>query len=223
VPPGSKAWVNQKLEPIRRSVAGARGLLAADGFSWRSDGSLLDPERRKVEFTIVTSANNAERVQMAGLIQADLKELGMDVHLVALEFRSLLDRIQQTRDYEACLISLASADADPNPELNVWLSTGSLHLWNPEQKTPATPWESEIDSLMRRQITVRKYAERKPLYDRVQEILMQNLPLIPLVSPNVLVGARKELGNFRPALLDHYTLWNIEELYWRGGSSGAGR
>jgi hypothetical protein len=57
----------------------------------------------------------------------------------------------------------------------------------------------------------------------VQEILMQNLPLIPLVSPNVLVGARKELGNFRPALLDHYTLWNIEELYWRGGSSGVGR
>jgi len=49
----------------------------------------------------------------------------------------------------------------------------------------------------------------------VQEILMENLPLIPLVTPDILVGARQNLGNFRPAQLDHYTLWNIEELYWR--------
>jgi hypothetical protein len=50
---------------------------------------------------------------------------------------------------------------------------------------------------------------------------MQYLPLVPLVSPNVLAGAKKGLGNFRPALLDHYTLWNIEELYWLGPAAGA--
>ena len=50
---------------------------------------------------------------------------------------------------------------------------------------------------------------------------MENLPLIPLVSPNILVGARKDLGNFRPALLDHYTLWNVEELYWQRDAGAA--
>jgi ABC-type transport system substrate-binding protein len=58
------------------------------------------------------------------------------------------------------------------------------------------------------------------LFDRVQELLMENLPLIPLVSPNILVGAKKGLENFRPAVLEHYTLWNIEELCWRGPAAG---
>jgi hypothetical protein len=57
------------------------------------------------------------------------------------------------------------------------------------------------------------------LFDRVQELLVQNLPLIPLVSPNILVGAKKQLRNFRPALLDHYALWNIEDLSWQGGNT----
>ena len=30
-----------------------------------------------------------------------------------------------------------------------------------------------------------------------------------------LLPAEHGLGNFRPAVLDHYTLWNVEELFWR--------
>ena len=45
--------------------------------------------------------------------------------------------------------------------------------------------------------------------------MAENLPLIPLVSPHVLVGAREPLGNFRPAVLDHNVLWNADELFWR--------
>jgi hypothetical protein len=39
--------------------------------------------------------------------------------------------------------------------------------------------------------------------------------MIFLASPNVLVGADKSLGNFRPTVLDHHTLWNVDELFWR--------
>jgi peptide/nickel transport system substrate-binding protein len=223
VPPGNKAWVDDRLPLPVRSPARARELLKADGFSWSRDGALLSPEATRVEFTIVTSAGNSDRTQMASLIQDDLKQLGMDVHVAPIEFRSLLDRVQRTHDYEACLLSMASADADPNPDLDVWLSSGGNHLWNPEQKTPATAWEAEIDGLMRRQMSVRVYAERKRLFDRVQELLMENLPLIPLVTPDVLAGARSGLENFKPALLDHYTLWNAEQLDWRAGSASAQR
>ncbi len=215
VPPGNKAWVNAKLPPPARSVARARDTLASDGFTWNREGALLDPVGQRVEFSIVTSAGNPERVQMATLIQDDLKQLGMDVHVVPLEFGSLLQRVRKTKDYEACLLSLSSPDADPNPDMPVWLSSGDMHLWNPEQPKPATQWEAEIDSLMRRQMVTLKYAERKGMFDRVQELAMEYLPIIPLVSPNILAGARKDLGNFRPALMDHYVLWNVDELYWK--------
>ena len=221
VPSGNRAWVDSKIPAPMRSVAHARDLLAGDGFHWNQDGALLDPEGRLVEFSIVASNGNAERLQMATLIQDDLKQVGMKVNVVPLEFRSLLDRLQVTHDYEACVLGMQSQDADPNPEMAIWLSSGGNHLWHPSQKTPATPWEAEIDSLMRQQIVTRKYAERKRLFDHVQELVVENLPLIPLVSPNILVGAKKGLGNFRPALLEHYVLWNIEELYWRPAASVA--
>jgi len=218
VPPGNKAWVDAALRPLVRSVAQARDLLARDAFQWSREGALLDPGGRKVEFSVITSSGNADRLRMAALIQDDLKRLGMDAHVVPLDTSSLLDRVMQTKSYDACLLSLASGDADPNPDMSVWLSSGGLHVWNPEQKSPATAWEAEIDGLMRRQMTELKYPERKRMFDRVQELIMEQLPLIPLVSPRILVGAREGLGNFRPALMDHYVLWNIEELYWQAGA-----
>jgi hypothetical protein len=51
------------------------------------------------------------------------------------------------------------------------------------------------------------------LYDRVQEIVAEELPVICLVSPNILVGAANRVGNFRPAILVPYALWNIDQLY----------
>jgi peptide/nickel transport system substrate-binding protein len=83
------------------------------------------------------------------------------------------------------------------------------------EKTPATPWEAEIDQLMQKQMVTTEYKQRKRLYDRVQEIIAQQLPVIFLASPDMLAGARNELGNFRPAIMDHYTLWNVDELFWR--------
>jgi hypothetical protein len=77
--------------------------------------------------------------------------------------------------------------------------------------------------LMRRQLTTRDVPKRKRLYDRVQELVAENLPLspIPLASPNVLVGARRGPGNIRPTVLDHHALSNVEELFWRERRAGA--
>jgi len=216
VSPGNKLWANQALPRPPRSLDRARELLRAAGFSWKADGTLVDAGGDVVEFSIASSASNAERTKMAAIIQDDLKQLGMSVHVVPLEFRALLARVLDSRDYEACVLGLASGDGDPNGDMNVWLSSGPQHLWNPGQAQPATSWEAEIDRLMQGQLTARKYSERKRLYDRVQQIVAENQPMIFLISPHVLVGAKNGLGNFRPAVLDHYTLWNVEELFWRG-------
>jgi peptide/nickel transport system substrate-binding protein len=213
VSPGNRLWVNTSIPRPARSVTRARELLKAAGFRWRPDGALVDAQGQRVEFTIVTSATSAQRTAMATLIQADLKELGMDVRVVPLEFRALIDRVFETFDYEASIQGLGGGDADPNAEMNIWLSRGANHLWRLNQKAPATPWEAEIDRLMQEQLSVLDAGKRKALYDRVQTIVAEQLPFIFLAAPHVLVAARGDLGNFHPAVLDHYTLWNADRLY----------
>jgi peptide/nickel transport system substrate-binding protein len=224
VSPSNKLWVDQALPHPSRSIDHARDLLKSAGFSWKDENQLADPQGRPVEFSIITSTSNAQRTKMATIIQDDLSKLGMNVHIVPLEFRAVIDRVFQTYDYEASIMALGGGDADPNPEMNVWLSSGGTHLWHLGETKPATEWESQIDRLMQQQMVQLNYKERKKLYDQVQEIITANLPYVFLATPNILVGAKKNLANFKPAILEPATLWNVEELYFlssSGSPSGA--
>jgi peptide/nickel transport system substrate-binding protein len=214
VTPGNKLWMDDALPRPARSLDHARQLLRSAGFSWKNDGSLVDARGAPVEFSILTSSSNSQRTKMAAIIQDDLSQLGMNVHVVPLEFRSMVDRLLNTFDYEAAIMGLVSGDADPTADMNVWISSGETHLWDLRGK-PATPWESEMDRLMEQQETTLDYAQRKRMYDRVQEIVADDLPVICLVSPNILVGSKDRVGNFRPAILNPYALWNVEQLYVR--------
>jgi peptide/nickel transport system substrate-binding protein len=213
VTPASSFWVNNSIPHPARSIDQARKLLQSAGFSWSSDGDLRDRSGVSVKFSIMTSASNNQRTQMATIIQQDLKELGIAAQVVPLEFHSVLDRIFQTHDYEAAVLGLGGGDVDPDSQMNVWLSSGNDHVWDIGETHPATTWEAEIDQLMEKQLSTLKSKARKALYDRVQEIIAMNLPVISLVSPNTLVGAKNQLANFRPAVLDPHTLWNSEELF----------
>ncbi|MGC2743435.1 MAG: ABC transporter substrate-binding protein [Candidatus Angelobacter sp.] len=214
VSPGNKAWFNSSIPVPVRSLVHARELLKAAGFSWRSDNRLVDSTGQPVEFTILVSSNNAQRGQMATLIQDDLKAIGIAAHVVPVEGRSANDRVLNSHDYEAIVMGLVSGDADPTPDMNVLISNGQTHLWHMGEKTPATPWEAELDQLMQKQLVTLNYQQRKKIYNRVQEILAQELPMVYLASPNILVGANENLGNFRPAIIEQYTFWNADELFW---------
>ena len=223
VGPGNKMWVNQSIPHPQRSLETARQLLKSAGFTWNASGKLLDRTGQPVEFSIATSSSNAQRMKMATLLQDDLSHLGMQVHVVPLDFRAMIDRVFQSFDYEAAIMGLGGGDADPNPEMNVWLSSGSTHLWRMNEAQPATTWEREIDQLMNEQMVTLDYHKRKKLYDRVQQIISEQMPFIFLATPNILAGAKAEIGNFQPALLDHYTLWNADQLYLRNTESAGVR
>jgi peptide/nickel transport system substrate-binding protein len=214
VSPGNKAWFNSSIPVPERSLPHARELLKAAGFSWTAENMLQDSSGQPVEFSIVVTSSNAQRNQIATLVQADLKAIGISAHVIPIEGRSASDRLLNTHDYEAILMGLVSGDADPTPDINILESNGQTHLWHMGEKTPATPWEAELDQLMQKQLVTLNYQQRKKIYDRVQEVLAEQLPMIYLASPNILVGAQENLGNFHPAIIEQYTFWNAEELFW---------
>src|SRR5579862_5538167 len=178
VGPGNRRWVDAAIPHPQHSLDAARQLLKSAGFSWDKAGQLQDASGAPVEFTIISSSSNAQRMKMATLVQDDLSHLGIAVHVVPLEFRAMLDRVFQSFDYDAAIMGLGGGDADPNPEMNVWLSNGSSHLWHLGEIHPATDWEHAIDELMQQQMVTLDYQKRKQIYDRVQEIIAANLPFI---------------------------------------------
>jgi peptide/nickel transport system substrate-binding protein len=149
---------------------------------------------------------------MATMIQQDLKKIGIKVNVVTLDFNSLLERMTQTFNYEACLLGFLNADLDPNSFMTVWLSSADNHQWNPKQKSPATPWEAEIDKLMRAQASSGDDQKRKQYWDRVQQIEWEQEPFIFLVNRDALVAIAPTVKNAAPSALRPQAFWNIDEL-----------
>jgi peptide/nickel transport system substrate-binding protein len=218
VTPGNRLWMDASLTPPAHDPAAARRLLAEAGFR-PGAGALFDLEGRPVQFSILTSAGNVPRTRMAALIQEDLRAIGIQVRVVPSEFRAMTERLLRARDYEAALLSLGGGDGDPGSEMNLWLSTGSLHLWDLGQSGPGTPWEAEIDALMQAQMTATDQAHRRRLYHRVQRLVAEHLPMIFLASPNVLVGVDVRLTGVRPGIIEPQLLWNVEEIGFAGTGS----
>ena len=99
-----------------------------------------------MEFSLITNAGSKTRTQTGTILQEDLMKIGIRLNFVPIEFQSLIERITQTAQYEACLLGLTNVEVDPNGQMNLWLSSGTHHAWNPGQTKPATPWEAEIGS-----------------------------------------------------------------------------
>ncbi len=217
ISPANAQWFNRSLTLPHTGSSEAKALLGKAGFHLA--GTVLkDEQGHEVKFSIVTNAGNAARKKMATLIQQDLAAVGMQVNVVTLDFPSLIERLMHTQDYEACLLGLENVDPDPNTVMNVWLSSSPNHQWNPSQKTPATPWEAEIDSMMNLQATTLDQARRKQAVDRVQQIVADQQPFIYLVYPNALIAVSPRLQGAKPAVLEPRVEWNIEAL-----TAGAGR
>jgi peptide/nickel transport system substrate-binding protein len=209
--PANKFWLNSKLQPHPFDPKSALQRLAQDGFRLQ-DGVLRDGQGHAVEFSIVTNAGNKYRERMATMIQQDLAGIGIKLNIVTLDFPSLIERMTRTFDYEACLLGLVNTDLDPNSVMNVWLSSGESHQWNPNQKTPATAWEAEIDKLMRAQASTLDPKKRKEYFDKVQEIAWQQEPFIYLVNKNALSAVSPSLHNVHPVALRPQVYWNIDQL-----------
>ena len=218
ISPANTTWRNEAIKPYLLNREKARQLLREAGFRRPAQGPLEDSAGHSVRFDLVTNADNPHRTGMAMLIQDDLAKLGIEMNLVSLDLAALIGRITRSFDYDACLLAFSQTDPDPSSGMPLWLSSAPLHFWYPSQDRPATAWEARIDNLMRRQMLALEFSERKVLFDEVQAILAEQLPLIDLVVPHTLIGASRRVSNLKPTPFWHPTLWNSEELMVTGDS-----
>jgi peptide/nickel transport system substrate-binding protein len=211
VTPANRFWLNGALQPHRYDPKDALARLAAAGFRLR-DGQLYDSQGHAVEFSIITNAGNQAREKLAQMVQQDLKNIGIRVNVVRLDYSAIIARLSQSLDYESCLLGLTNIDLDPEGTMNVWLSSAANHQWNPNQAAPATPWEAEIDRLMHAQSSVLNPAKRKAYFDQVQQIVSDQAPFVYLVTKNSLVALSPAVLNASPSVLQPQAVWNIEQL-----------
>ncbi len=212
ITPGHQKWYDATRPPPRHDPAGAGRLLDAIGLLDRDgDGRRETPAGAPARFTLLTQKGNAVRERSAAFLQQAIGTMGVGVDLVQLEVGALVDRITRG-DYDAAWFGVVSSDSDPGVHQDFWLSSGSFHVWYPDQPAPATEWERRIDDGMKRMVASANEAERVRLFREVEREFDAALPVVYFAAPRVVVAMSPRVGHARPALLQPSVLWDAERL-----------
>lgn len=216
-------YCNQNLKPIEQDLDYSRKLLEKSGYK-KDAGNLFDKDGKRVEFTMVTAAGSSFNEAAGNMITTDLAKLGIKVNMQYLDFNILVDKINNSLDWDTCLFTLKPGDPlEPNDSCNVYKSDGRLHLFDqrlPDKNgkvvvTDARPWEKRIDELFDKGAVTLSKEARVPIYNEYQQIIYDQAPFVFLTTYLEIYGARNSVRNYQPTPLSQNVcgLHNIDEIY----------
>lgn len=216
VTPANRTWYSTEVPVVAQDLAGARALLASIGLRYlsgeRNDGLLRDPQGAPARFALLTQKGQTALERGAAVIRDQLKPLGLTVDVVMLEGNALVQRFLSGKGYDAVYFRFGGTDTDPAISPDFWLSSGSSHVWNLAQKTPATEWERRIDAAMARQITSLDQKDRHSAFVEAQKIFAAHAPVVYFAAPRIFVAAASRVKNLSPAVLRPQLLWSADSI-----------
>jgi peptide/nickel transport system substrate-binding protein len=207
VSPANQIFYNPNLKDYEYDLKLAARILDEAGYRIIRPGVRGDPEGNPLIFNLTTNTNVAVRDEMCAIFKQDLEKLGIRVNYRPLEFITLVKALESSFDWD-CMLMGFTGGIEPNNGANFLRSSGNLHIWNPSQTKPATPWEAEIDKLLDQGTMVMDPKQRTPYYWRIQEILHDELPIIETVRQIGYVAYRDSLENY------DRTVWGLYKPEW---------
>jgi peptide/nickel transport system substrate-binding protein len=171
----------------------ARELLAEAGWTDSDGDGWLDKDGKRFAFSIITNQGNSLRIKTGVILQQRLKDVGIQVSLRTVEWAAFIKEFVDKGRFDAIILGWNILQ---DPDIyNVWHSSmavdGGLNFTryiNPE-----------LDGLLERGRHLVRQEERKPLYDRVQEILHDDVPYCFLYVPMSLPIVQARIQNIKAA------------------------
>ena len=220
ITPGNKLWHWPDLPKYEYDLEKARELLRSIGLEDRNgNGVVEDAKGTEARFTIITQRGIASYERGATILRDDAARVGVAFEVAPLEVGAVIERLQ-TSQYDALYFRFLYSDVDPALSKDLWLSSGSAHVWNLGQKTPETEWEQRIDTLMLEQASTADPDKRRELFNEVQRIVAEQAPILYFAAPTFYYAHNTRVRGIVPSVLRPPALWNADSISVVGPSSG---
>jgi oligopeptide transport system substrate-binding protein len=183
-PPGTNGY--QPTTEIPFDPVLAKSLLDEAGFSEENPFPKLE---------ILFNTNEDHRKLALAIQQMWQINLGIEVELVNQDWKVYLNR-EMIGDFQISRAGWIGDYEDPNTFLD---------LMRPNRGNNKTGWENiEYDSLVEKANTINNQAERYELLYKAEEILIENMPVIPLYTYVRAYQLSPDVKGFSPHILDHH-------------------
>jgi peptide/nickel transport system substrate-binding protein len=184
-------WAYDKnLRDVPFDPAAAQNLLQQEGWRDSNGDGILDKQGKKLELTLKTNADNQLRRDLAVMAQAQLKKIGVQAKIEALEWNLLLQQIFEQRDFDG-FISAWDADFAVNPA-PLWHSEAIANGYNIVSYRSA-----RVDSLLEQARTLVDRRVAEPLWREFQKIIVEDCPYSFLFTQERLAAVNRRVRNVK--------------------------
>jgi peptide/nickel transport system substrate-binding protein len=193
VPPFYWQYDEQAGADLGYDPEGARRLLAEAGWTPGPDGILRNARGQPFRFTALTNVGNQERIDILQRVQSDLRQVGIALQPQALEWGTLLDRINdpRRREFDAVLIG--------------WVTEFKINdkdLFHCDKRDEPFQWvghcNPEVDQLLEQLPRIVDRRQALPLWQRYQRLISRDQPYTFLYFQQRREGISDRLRNVSP-------------------------
>jgi peptide/nickel transport system substrate-binding protein len=177
----------------------SRQLLNEAGWLVESDGIRVKDGIR-FSFSMINRAGVADRIAIAQVIQAQLKNVGIEITFETLESAAWTQRWRNGQ-WEG-IVSAWFLPADPSIT-NLYASDGSNNMTG--------LYDPSLDEVMKQSDTALAFHKRKPYMDKAQQLLAKTALTLPIYFNVVPELVHTRVGNFKGSGANFGSFWNVYE------------
>lgn len=183
---------HRDLAPPTCDPAAARRELAAAGWADGDGDGVLERAGRPLRLEVLTRSGDPVREQGAVIIRENLRAVGVDIAVRAMEPVAGLERVRDGLFDAYFGLLVANLYGNPAP----YVRSTAVDEYNQGHYANAT-----VDSLLDVALSEPDRRRALPIWRRLQELLAQDPPSAYLFYPDNLVAVNRRLRDVRPHLL----------------------
>jgi peptide/nickel transport system substrate-binding protein len=191
-----------------RNLPHARELLAAAGWRAAADG-ILAKEGRRMSFLLTLPAGERFRQQVADALAGQLREIGVEMRLQPVERKQFFADVLPNRRFAAANFAWVNSTEPDNYDF--WHSRRIPSPINRFSGKNYAGWKSvEVDVLLDSLRLGGHLESKRENYRRLQELLLTEVPVIPLYYRADVAAAKRSVEFFKPNPFSG-NFWNVWE------------
>ena len=209
----TQTWAfNPNLPEQHYELDGAKKLLDEAGWKLGADG-VRTKNGVRLEFTNSTTAGNQLREQVQQLLQQSWQDLGIRMTIKNLPPAVMWGDYWMQSQFDT---GLAGIDfmSGPDPECSDYLRSTSTPAKGGSGQNTFQYVNPEVDKLLEEAGETPDQAARAPLYQRIQAVVRDDLPFLPLFQYSLIEGSKAKLMGYTSNVNVRSNCWNIARWYW---------
>lgn len=212
--PRKSFYFNPNLPKHEFNLDLSRKLLDEAGWKPGADG-IREKNGVRLEFNNSTTSGNSLREQVQQYLQQTFEQIGVKMTISNLPAAVMFGDFWLKSQFDSAISGVTHLIA-ADPDVTNRLATSAIAAKGGKGSNVGQYSNPEVDALLKKGTMTFDPEARKAIYFRIQEIVREDLPFLPLFGATYVIGTKEGLQGWEPNSNTRTASWHAAAWSWKG-------